>query len=353
MKRRQFLFLTAGGIAVAGAGAGAGLWLFCPDRSEPRNAQSQLAALAESMVGVADVGRAWRAAHGQDDVQARLLESLGLRANQVLMHDELVDRLATRVEQELDQGRIFEHEGWWLSETEARLAALHVALLGPDASTATEPQFDRAPEVQIVELEHFNPRSIRQGETLAHPGLPEGVIWFALAERPPPRLVVMLAGRRVTINPAGSGFSIRISDALMENLNAHPGEHEIWLYDPVANRRQRLGVFTVREAAPNETGFCPVERWGPQETVAGEVFNEQPDGAAAFWIRIGCFPPETVVVFNGVELPTTLRPDDGLITVHVADPTLYAQSGTYQLELLDRETDSIQPVGEFQVTGRP
>lgn len=350
MKRRQFLVLTAGGIAIAGAGAGAGLWLFCPAREEPTNARRQLIALAESLLGVAAVGRAWREAHVQADPEAMLLQSLELDADEVVLHEAFVERLAVRIEADLEQGRIFEHEGWWLAETEARLAALHVAALGPEASEAEDPEFDTAPEGRIVRVERFNPKSMRQGEAITHTGLPDGVIWFATASPPAPRLVVMMAGRQIRISTSEYGFSVRIPDGLQDYLNANPGEHEIWLYDPVTNRRQMLGTFIVREGEPDETGFCPIGRWGPRNTVAGEVFNEQPNGAAAFWVRIACFPEDTVLVMDGVELPTTLRPADGLITAHVADTSLYEAPGEYAIELLDRQTGNTQPVGPFVVS---
>ena len=349
MKRRQFLVLTAGGIAIAGAGAGAGLWLFCPDRREPGNARHRLLALIEAMTGVAAVGRAWQQAHPQIDVEQELLMSLGLEAEQLVLHEDFVERLGEQIEADLEEGRIFEYGHWWLAETEARLAALHVAALGPQASEVEAPEFATAPEGRIVRLGSFRPQSVRQGEPITYSGLPDGVIWFGTAAATPPRLRVVIAGRELRISPGANGFSVRIPDALREQLDAAPGEHEIWLYDPIANRRQRLGAFTVREGAPDEAGFCTVERWGPQETRAGQVFNEQPDGAAAFWIRVGCFPPETVVVLNDVELPTTLHPDDGLITTHIADPTLYDTPGSYTLQLLDRDSGATQPVGAFTV----
>jgi len=349
MKRRQFLVLTAGGIAIAGAGAGAGLWLFCPDRREPGNARQRLLALVEAMTGVAVVGRAWQQAHPQADVEHELLRTLGMDAEQIVLHEDFVERLGEQIENDLAEGRIFEHGHWWLAETEARLAALHVAALGPQASEVEAPEYSTAPEGRIVRLGRFHPKSMRQGEPITYSGLPDGVIWFGTAAATPPRLIVVIAGRELRISVGENGFSVRIPDALQGQLSAAPGEHEIWLYDPVAHRRQRLGTFTVREGAPDEAGFCAVERWGPQETRTGQVFNEQPDGAAAFWIRIGCFPPGTVVVLNNVELPTTLRPDDGLITTHITDPTLYDTPGRYTLELLDRESGAVQPVGEFIV----
>jgi hypothetical protein len=347
MKRRRFLLLTAGGLVVAGSGAG--LWLRSGEKRRTRSAEEILGELATEMLGAAVIGRAWLEQHADSHPSAALLQMLELEAGEVISPGALAERLGERVEQDLAEGRVFRHDGWWLSTTEAQLAALHVALLGERASEPGEPSFETAGEARLVSLEGFAPQQLRQDQPLAYPGLPERVIWFSTSEPPAPRLVVVFSGERISISARDAGFSIRLRPALIERLQSEPGEHEIWLYDPVANRRQHLAVFTIREAAPDEAGFCRVEHWGPQETRAGQVFNEQPDGAAAFWIRVGCFPPATVVVLNNVELPTTLRPEDGLITTHITDPTLYDTPGRYSVELLDRDSGAVQPVGEFIV----
>lgn len=354
MKRRRFILLSASGLVVAGAGAGtAGLWLRGDANDSPAPAMAHLHSLARSMSGAAIIGRAWVEQHGEEDAAQSLLNSLGLEADESLSFENFIDRLADRVETDLDQGTVFIHDGWWLAETEARLASLHVELLGDAASKAEATSFDTAREEEVVQVEDFQPKSVRQGEAISRPGLPNGVIRFATAEPPPVHLVIMLSGRRLTVRVTDRGFSIRVPGRVMDHLNANPGDHDIWVYDPVTNRRQYLGHFTVETAEPGEIGFCAVERWGPKSTTAGHKFNEQADGLPAIWIRIGCYPPETVVVFNGVELPTTLRPDEGLITANFPDPTLYESAGNFELALMDHRSGQTQPVGEFIIEAAP
>ena len=347
MKRRRFLLLTAGGLVVAGSGAG--LWLHRDIDERERPAEDLLFELAKKMVGAAVIGRAWLDSHPNAEPAQELLRVLELAGAEVLSPGELAERIADQVEADLATEQLFRHEGWWLSVTEAQLAALHVALLGDRASEPEEPSFETADEARIVRLEGFAPERLRQDQPLAHPGLPERVIWFATGERPPPRLVVMLAGERMVISARDTGFSVRLRPALIERLQAEPGEYDIWLYDPIARQRQLLGRFVIEGAEKSNEGFCRVDNWGPRETAPGVVFNEQPDGSAAFWIQIRCFPRQTVVVFDNVELPTTLRPGEGLITARVPDPTLYASPGEYRLELLDRDSGATQPVGKFTV----
>lgn len=349
MKRRDFLYLTAGGAAAVGVGAAGGVWLLCPGRNEPLTARRQLHSLAASMQGVARVGRAWLDANPGIEPGAAVMEALGLQPDELLTHRQLQTKLGERVARDFEQNRLFVHEGWQLSETEARLAALHVALLGPDASEANDAAFESAPEGSLVDVQRFTPQAMEAGQTLKGDGIPDGVIWFGTAGIPAPRMRLVIRGRQLTINTTERGFSSRLPEALIDELGSNPGDHELWLYDPVENRRQKLGALIVRGNAQKQDGFCSVDRWGPESTAAGETFNTQPDGASAFWIRVGCFPESTVVTFDGVEVPTTLRPGDGLITTHITDHSIYAEPGEYPVELVDKESGARQAVGTFVV----
>ncbi len=347
MKRRRFLQLTAGGLVMAGAGGG--LWLWRERESRERDVQAWLTRLARDMSGGAVVGRVWLAAHPGTDPLSGLLDAMGLAPESIQSRAEFLEILGERVETDLAEDRLFHHQGWWLSQTEAQLAALHVALLDGRASEPEEPTFENARRRQIVSLGGFNPDRMTQGETLIGERLPERVIWFGTGSRQPPWLIVMFDGDRIPITPRDHGFSILLSQAQIDRLQARPGEHEIWLYDPVARKRQLLGQFVIEPATQAVNGFCWIDNWGPRQTAAGKAFNVQPDGSAAFWVQVACVPDATVLVFDGVELPTTISVDDDLVTARVPDSTLYAESGLYGVELLDRDSGTVKPVGEFLV----
>lgn len=349
MNRRRFLVMTTGGAVLVGAGAAGGVWLFCPCDSQQPGAAAQLDAIARSMSGAASAGRAWLEAHPAADPRAELLDSLAMEPRSSIDSDRLASAISDRVEEDFTQERLFRHDAWQLSQTEARLAALHVALLGAAASEASAPSFDAAPEAELVRLERYNPKQVVQGEILAHPGLPDNVIWFATAEPPPPRFRLYIDGTSLPTNASQNGFSVRVPDELRYRLFETPGEYPIWLYDPVVDRRQQLGALAVVAATASGGSFCDVDNWGPRETRVGEPFNEQPDGASAFWLRIECFPETTVVTLDGVEVPTTLRPGDGLITTHIKNHELYAAPGEYAVELLDKATGNRHPVGSLVV----
>ncbi|MBS3744814.1 MAG: hypothetical protein KGY48_10725 [Wenzhouxiangellaceae bacterium] len=351
MNRRKFIAMGTGGVALVGVGAAGGVWLLCPDPADLfSTADMHVDEIARSMSGVAGAGRAWLEANPNASAGKLVLDALDLDAGQEISRGGVTESLAERVESEFANDHIFIHEDWWLAETEARLAALHVTLLGADASESSAPRFEDAPEAELVSLQRYNPGSVEQGEPLSHPGLPENVIWFATAAAPPPRFRVHIDGTSLTINARSSGFSVQVPDALRYRLFESPGSHEIWLYDPVVDRRQRLGELRVVEAASERDGFCEVAAWGPQQTQAGATFNEQPDGASAFWIRIECFPESTVVTLDGTEIDTTLRPADGLITTHILDHSLYREPGQYPVALKDARTGESIEVGKFVVT---
>lgn len=346
MKRRRFLLLSGGGLLLAGTGG----WLWrAASTPEPATAGVHLEHLAEAMSGAAVIGRAWLDANANRNPKSDLVERLAFDPQVEIENHEFLERVSGRVERDLADEQIFIHEGWWLSETEAQLAALHVAVLRTKASEPNEPGFEQSREGRLVRILDQNPTSANRGEPLSHPSLPDNVLSFRTSRRPPNRLMLVVEGHRRPISAGPEGFSARLTDAALAAIARAEDEVDLWLYDPVAQRRQHIGALEIREPTANDEGFCAPTDWGDRSTRAGEVFNEQPDGSAAFWVRVSCFPRRTVVVLNDVELPTTLRTDDGLITARVPDPTLYATAGRYTLELLDRDSGTTEPVGEFVV----
>ncbi len=357
MKRRGFLLLGGSAAALVAAGVWTGY-----QRPRAEAPGTLLKALATGMTGVAAAGRAWLDAHpGQeaDQLAQSLLNRLQVDET-VMTADALIDRLARQIELELadlngwsadaspGSDRIVQLDGWLLASTEMALAGLHVLLLGPAASEAAEVGFEHARIEFIAEVSGPTPRSMAFGGEPRHPALPDSVLWFDTPNLPA-HITLMLAGRTLFPSARPTGFSVRLPPAIIELIAEQAGEHEIWLYDPVRQLRQQLSSFTVDrpEAAPSPEGFCAIERWGPDRTTAGEVFNMQPDGSAAFWIRTPCAPPGTVVLFGDTELATTVQ--HGLVTARVVDPLSYQYPGTVELRLYDPGSDSYWPVGEFQI----
>jgi hypothetical protein len=311
----------------------------------PPGAAEKLQQLALTMTGAVGLGHAWSDTHPDEDLLGRLLLDLGIAGDAILDDEELLRRLNKRVESELEQGMRFDYAGWWLAPTEARLAALHVAMLGEASSDALSGTFETAVAGHVLEVRDFAPRQMSQGGDLSHHTLPDSVFWFA-APGAAHHLRIVISGSELIPTFQDSGFSVQIGDALLHELGRTPGEVPIWLWDPVRQIRQQVGVLTV--APKIEAGICPVEAWGPRSTQAAAVFNEQPDGRSAFWVSVPARVPDTtVLVFNGVELPT--RVGDKVVTAAVPDPSLYRLPGDYGLELLDGLTGEFCQIGTFKV----
>lgn len=89
-------------------------------------------------------------------------------------------------------------------------------------------------------------------------------------------------------------------------------------------------------AAADALSQLKITSWGPQSTKAGAVFNAQPGGAAAIWIRVD--QPldgyEVAVDFNGTLLKGNIS---GNLVTAAVPADLYATSGNYEVQVLARK----------------
>ena len=104
---------------------------------------------------------------------------------------------------------------------------------------------------------------------------------------------------------------------------------------------------------PKEVDFVEVENWGPQRTLQGETFNEQPDGHSGIWVKATGIPPATTLMFSGIPQASNVYADhlsSGLrgkfMNMTIAEP------GVYTVDLYDRSQHRIQRIGEFEVVER-
>ena len=83
-------------------------------------------------------------------------------------------------------------------------------------------------------------------------------------------------------------------------------------------------------------GNLEITSWGPQSTKAGEVFNKQPDGGAALWVRVNqpLDGEVAAIEFNGTLLQGIVS--GNLVTAIVPAP-LYARPGTFNLHVIVRK----------------
>ncbi|MEO9090908.1 MAG: hypothetical protein ABI247_11320 [Rhodanobacter sp.] len=87
-------------------------------------------------------------------------------------------------------------------------------------------------------------------------------------------------------------------------------------------------------------GDLQITSWGPDRTKAGVIFNAQPDGNAALWIRVNhsLDGTEATIDFNGHPLTAAVQGE--LVTTSVPS-SLYAAPGTYPLHVSVKQGASV------------
>lgn len=118
------------------------------------------------------------------------------------------------------------------------------------------------------------------------------------------------------------------------------------------------GLTVARETASlayRDQPFIGIERWGPDRTLVGEIFNPVGAGRGGFWLRVqGPVNGSMRLVLGGVELATHFEP--GVITASLEPDYMeqvIARPGAYELVLTDKSRMLRQPVGVLTVLERP
>lgn len=99
------------------------------------------------------------------------------------------------------------------------------------------------------------------------------------------------------------------------------------------------------------SGNLKITSWGPDSTQAGVVFNKQPNGSAALWIRLDQPLTGDVagVEFNGVLLQGVVS--GNLVTAGVP-AELYAKPGSFKVDVIARKGDGSVQSNEVIFTVR-
>lgn len=115
------------------------------------------------------------------------------------------------------------------------------------------------------------------------------------------------------------------------------GALALMLLLPGCSKEGGYSVPEKSEASSSERPATPlsltITSWGPQSTTAGEIFNAQPNGQAAFWMRVdqSLDGSDSVITLDGAPLQSAISGTQ--ITASVpAD--LYAKPGKYTLHVV-------------------
>ena len=346
MDRREFLSVPALLLVPAGwlAGCSESLPEVAQLAPDHRGAEAALRTLARHLRGVNYVGPV--CLQRRPDAGARALLEPLRRSGAPTLEAALQSVIAA----DFREGRVEDVAGWQLSATECELAAL--AALEQGLTVPSTYDLEQWTEGTLVEVRGWGPQATTAGEMFNPQPDGHAGIWIQ-ADNAPASVQFWFAGRLRATAVFPNVITSGLAGDLLEEVIHTPGEYPVALVDTSRGLTQSLGTFVVR-APPRpallEDGrtskiFCTVDGWGPHYAGAGEAFNRQPNGVAAFWVRTDCAPATARLVLDDVPLPTTVTPNT--VTAQVPH---YAQlgPGTWPLRLHDPDTNEWLDVGRFQ-----
>lgn len=327
----------------------------CGDSAPPQaaigvadaGAPDALRGLAEGLQGIDFIGPVCSDRVAVDAPLEVLLDRLRARDEALLG-----EAFSAQVADEHARGEVIDIDGWQIARSECLLVAGAAALRGlssPRRSEAGEFRDER-----FLDVIAWGPDETIQGQVFNPVGNGRGAFWVQVEGSPPGSVRLMLAGQMLATHFQPGVVTGSLDPEASRRIVEQPGMYELEVVDTARSLSQSLGFLTVRERPPMaalddgsaSAVFCQLERWGPDHANRGAAFNEQPDGSAAFWIRIGCAPETARLELDGTPLPTTVRP--GLVTAKV---TFYADlsAGDHSVALFDPETGERLTVGTFRV----
>ena len=350
--RRRTLLQTAG---LSFVGLQLGLLSGCGGDADPalahapseQGAMKALRQLAARLEGIEFVGPVCAIEINDPAPLATLLERLRTTSATTL---ELA--LLTSIENDFTEGERVDIAGWQLSRTECLLLAAAAAEQG-----LSEPQRNERGELifeDFAQIERWGPEETIEGEIFNPIGNGRGGFWVRVAESVPGSTRLVLNSVELATHFEPGVVTASLEPDYMDELIAKPGMYPLLMVDTARNVAQRIGYLTVRPKPPAATlpdgsksqVFCQVERWGPDHANQGQAFNEQPDGSAAFWVRIGCAPPGARLLLDGKALPTTVG--TGVVTARLPH---YAELkvGDHPLSIHDPSSGESLDIGVFRV----
>lgn len=309
--------------------------------------RGQLDEIASNLEGVEFVGPVCVDETMANDPLAELLERLPASSSMAI-----TERFSNSMALDYANNEVFDIGGWQLSRSECLLlagAALAQGLREPTQSREQNLVFE-----DFVNVERWGPDETIEGEIFNEVGDGRGAFWVRVAEPVPASTRMVLGETTLATHFEPGVMTASLEPTHTQSIISSPGMHQLVMVDIATNRAQVLGHLTVRRKPPaailadgrTSSVFCEVERWGPDHAPLGQAFNEQPDGSAAFWVRIGCAPETAVLELDSRPLPTTVR--SGLVTARVP---FYADLSTddHSLAIYDQESGERLQIGLFRV----
>lgn len=351
MDRRSLLQL--GGLSFVGLQLG--LLTGCKEQAESAlttdvnspEAEQALNQLAASLAGITFTGPVCRQEFPEQGLTRTLLDRLqdGGEGN-------LQQALRRRIAKDQREGERLDVGGWQLARTECMLLAV-----GARAQALGEPRRAELPDLRfepLTDIERWGPQETIEDEIFNPIGNGRGGFWIRINRPVPGSTRLVLGGVELATHFEQGLVTASLEPEYMDRVIANPGMYELLMVDTARNIAQRVGHLTVRPKPPKailDNGqpsevFCQIERWGPDHAPQGQAFNEQPNGEAAFWVRIGCAPKNAELVLDGQPLPTTVS--SGIVTARVPH---YASltTGEHSVRIHDPDSGEVLTIGKLTI----
>ncbi len=314
--------------------------------NSPR-AEQALTDLAASLSGIEFVGPVCRQQFAEEGLTRTLLARL-----QDTGESNIQQALRWRIEDDHRKGERLDIGGWQFAHTECMLLAVAAR-----TQALGEPRRVELPDIRFEsfsDIERWGPQETIEGEIFNPIGNGRGGFWIRIREPVPGSTRLVLDGVELITHFESGVVTASLEPEHMDMIIATPGLYELLMVDTARNIAQRVGHLTVRPTPPKailDNGqqsevFCEIERWGPDHAPQGQAFNEQPNGEAAIWVRIGCAPKNAELVLDERPLPTTVS--SGIVTARV--PHFAALStGDHNVRIHDPSSGEILTVGKLTI----
>ena len=174
---------------------------------------------------------------------------------------KISDVIRRRIQADFARGETCSLDGWELSLTECRLAAITFLLAKNGvhveyAEIAADGPLDHLPDIELAHLQRWGPQSTSVGEPFNLQPNGNSALWFRfqeLDEYPGYRVYFGSLAASTAINSKARLITASLRPAQLEQLNATAGNVPIHLVDPVRGR-QFLAHFRFENRPPSGSG---------------------------------------------------------------------------------------------------
>jgi len=266
---------------------------------------------------------------------------------------QFLDYLIHKIEQDYQNNDLIDVNLWKISRTEVLVMVAALQLGVAVVKTEDNQSVENAPVEEFLVVRSWGPKETYQGVKFNEQ--PDGHcgIWIS-AEGVNDGMEVYIAGEKSHAFINENGLTTGIYENVDEFINT-VGESDIVVYDTINHRKQLIGTFQVLPAfefyryqdGTESSVFSVLKGWGPKTADVGEVFNQQQDNKAAFWIKINSKSTQIRLMFNGHSYQTTVRKD--IVTSSFPAENIPNKPGKYPVYLISQEHDEKLHVGDFVI----